>query len=97
MATLTGRLAYVTGGTVPASAIRQVTVRAPAPRAAGTALITTWPVPVGADGVLTVNLEPGPATLIADLDTGHSTFDLLVEVGMTTIHAAAQAAIEHRR
>lgn len=97
MATLTGTLAYVTGQPVPAAAIRHVTVKAPVARTSGPALITTVPVPVDHAGVLTIDVEPGPATLTADLDGGHMTVDLLVEAGMTTIHDAALAALAHRR
>lgn len=94
MPTLTGALAYVTGQPVPARSIRHVTVRAPQPRTDGTTLITTRPVPVDHTGTLTLNLEPGTATLHVDLDTGHDTVDLLVADGMTTLHEAAHAAME---
>ena len=94
MPTLTGTLAYVTGQTVPPKAIRHVTVRATRTRTNGTELVTTRPVPVDHTGTLTLNLEPGTATLHVDLDTGHDTVDLLVADEMTTLHEAAQAAME---
>ena len=94
MPTLTGTLAYVTGQTVPPKAIRHVTVRATHTRTNGTELVTTRPVPVDHTGTLTLNLEPGTATLHVDLDTGHDTVDLLVADGMTTLHEAAQAALD---
>lgn len=97
MPTLTGSLVYVTGQPVIASAIRRVKVRAPAPRVNGPALITTLPVQVGVNGALSVDLEPGPATLTADYTAGHAVFDLYVEAGMTTIHQAALAALADRR
>lgn len=97
MTTLTGSLAYVTGAQVPASAIRRVTVKAPVPRTSGSALIATVPVSVDSAGVLTVDLEPGWATLTADLGDDRCTVELLVEAGMTTIHDAALAALAHRR
>lgn len=97
MPTLTGTLAYVTGQTVPPKAIRHVTVRATHTRTNGTELVTTQPVPVDHAGVLTVDMEPGRATLTAELDGGHMTVDLLVEAGMKTIHDAALAALAHRR
>lgn len=94
MPTLTGVLAYVTGQPVPARSIRHVTVRATHTRTNGTELVTTQPVPVDRTGTLTLNLEPGTATLHVDLDTGHDTVDLLVADEMTTLHEAAQAAME---
>lgn len=94
MPTLTGTLAYVTGLQVPAEVVRQVTVRAPHARTSGAALITTRPVSVDDSGLITVELEPGPATLAIDLDAGHNTVDLLVANGMTTLHEAALAAVE---
>lgn len=94
MPTLTGVLAYVTGQTVPPKAIRHVTVRATRTRTNGTELVTTRPVPVDHTGTLTLTLEPGTATLHVDLDTGHDTVDLLVADGMTTLHEAAQAALD---
>ena len=94
MPTLTGTLAYVTGQTVPPKAIRHVTVRATHTRTNGTELVTTQPVPVDHTGTLTLALEPGAATLHVDLDTGHNTVDLLVADEMTTLHEAAQAAME---
>lgn len=97
MPILTGALAYVTGQPVPAKSIRHVTVRAPQPRTDGTdgtRLITTRPVPVDHTGTLTLTLEPGTATLHVELDTGHDTVDLLVADGMTTLHEAAQAALD---
>ena len=94
MPTLSGNLAYVTGQTVPPKAIRHVTVRATHTRTNGTELVTTQPVPVDHTGTLTLNLEPGTATLHVDLDTGHDTVDLLVADGMTTLHEAAQAALD---
>lgn len=94
MPTLTGTLAYVTGQPVPARSIRHVTVRAAQARASGTALVTTRPVPIDHTGALTLTLEPGAATLTVDLDTGHNTVDLLVADGMTTLHQAAQAALD---
>ena len=94
MPTLTGALAYVTGQPVPARSIRHVTVRAPLARTNGTTVVTTQPVPVDHTGTLTLNLEPGTATLHVDLDTGHDTVDLLVADEMTTLHEAAQAAME---
>lgn len=94
MPTLTSALAYVTGQTVPPNAIRHVTVRATRTRTDGTHLVTTRPVPVDHTGTLTLNLEPGTATLHVDLDTGHDTVDLLVADGMTTLHEAARAAME---
>ena len=99
MPTLTGRLAYVTGAPVPASAIRQITVAAPRPRpgSAPAALIGTCPVRVDATGTLIVDLDPGRAVLTAVLDHGTNVVDLLVEPGMTTIHQAALAALADRR
>ena len=94
MPTLTGTLAYVTGQTVPPKAIRHVTVRANHTRTNGTELVTTRPVPVDHTDTLTLTLEPGTATLHVDLDTGHDTVDLLVADGMTTLHEAAQAALD---
>ena len=94
MPILSGALAYVTGQTVPPKAIRHVTVRATHTRTNGTELVTTQPVPVDHADTLTLNLEPGTATLHVDLDTGHDTVDLLVADGMTTLHEAAQAAME---
>lgn len=94
MPILSGALAYVTGQTVPPKAIRHVTVRATHTRTNGTELVTTQPVPVDHTGTLTLNLEPGTATLHVDLDTGHDTVDLLVADGMTTLHEAAHAAME---
>lgn len=94
MPILTGALAYVTGQPVPAKSIRHVTVRAPRPRTDGTHLVTTRPVPVDHTGTLTLNLEPGTATLHVELDTGHDTVDLLVADGMTTLHEAAQSAMK---
>lgn len=94
MPILSGALAYVTGQTVPPKAIRHVTVRATHTRTNGIELVTTQPVPVDHTGTLTLNLEPGTATLHVDLDTGHDTVDLLVADEMTTLHEAAQAAME---
>ena len=94
MPILSGALAYVTGQTVPPKAIRHVTVRATHTRTNGTELVTTRPVPVDHTGTLTLNLEPGTATLHVDLDTGHDTVDLLVSDGMTTLHEAAHAAMK---
>lgn len=94
MPILSGALAYVTGQTVPPKAIRHVTVRATHTRTNGTELVTTRPVPVDHTGTLTLTLEPGTATLHVDLDTGHDTVDLLVADGMTTLHEAAQAALD---
>lgn len=94
MPILSGALAYVTGQTVPPKAIRHVTVRAPLARTNGTTVVTTRPVPVDHTGTLTLNLEPGTATLHVDLDTGHDTVDLLVADEMTTLHEAAQAALD---
>ena len=94
MPILSGALAYVTGQTVPPKAIRHVTVRATHTRTNGTELVTTRPVPVDHTGTLTLDLEPGTATLHVDLDTGHDTVDLLVADGMTTLHEAAQAALD---
>lgn len=99
MPTLTGRLAYVTGALVPASAIRQITVAAPRPRPGSTpaALIGTRPVHVDATGTLTVDLDPGRAVLTAHIDAATTVVDLLVEPGMTTIHQSALAALADRR
>lgn len=94
MPILSGALAYVTGQPVPATSIRHVVVRSAQPRASGTSLVTTQPVPVDHTGTLTLTLEPGAATLTIDLDTGHNTVDLLVVDGMTTLHEAAQAALD---
>lgn len=95
MPTLTGTLADVTGQPLPPTAVRHVTVKATAVRAHGGGLTTTVPAWIGEAGAITVELQPGPATLTAVLDTGQITIDLLVQDHHTTLHAAALAA--HRR
>lgn len=92
MPTLTGTLADVTGQTI---SVRRVSVKATTTRTHGGGLTTTVPAWLDADGTITVDLQPGPATLTAILDTGQVAIHLHVQDHHTTLHESALAA--HRR
>lgn len=93
MPTLSGTIADVTGTPIPPSDVAQVVVKAPAPRVAGgnpsqVITTTTIPVTVGANGALSVTLDPGVAVLVVRTFRSHDTFELRVTADMTTIREA---------
>lgn len=92
MPVLTGTLQDVTGVEVAAPMIRRLFVRAPAERASvadPSALIVSAPVDLDRSGVLSVELEPGPAVLVVDTFAGGpDTYELHVTADMTLLSEA---------
>lgn len=92
MPTLTGTLKDVTGVELLAPMIRRVFVKAPMHRpslADGGGLIVSAPVDLDRSGVLSVELEPGPAVLVVDTFAGGpDTYELHVTADMTLLSEA---------
>lgn len=102
MPTLTGTLADVTGTELQPAQIKQVYVKAPANRpslADGDLLIVTARVTLEPSGILSVDLEPGPAVLVVDTYAGGpDVYELHVTADMSMLaEAVAESAPAHER
>ena len=98
MPTLTGTLAEITGSPIDPDSLHEVTVRAPSSRASladqeRLVASVAVPVEVSAGGVISVDLEPGPAILLVKGEGLRDTFELGVTEDMTLLsEALAEAA-----
>lgn len=91
MVALTDSIIDITGQTV--GDIHTAFVRAPSQRPSftGAGLVSTKPVAISDTGVLSLDLEPGPAVLVVLGSTFHDTWELYVEEGQATIRDAVAA------
>ena len=98
MPTLTGTLAEITGAPIDPDSLYRVTVRAPSRRASladQERLVSSVPVPVevSAGGVISVDLEPGPAILLVEGEGYRDPYELGVTEDMTLLtEAIAESA-----